>query len=282
MPTESLCDNSLLTLNALREVLEAAGAKPVHMRKLFRAWLGRAPWPDAGDAAFPRTLRAQFDALRARLENTASVRSRHPGAESDSERLLVTLADGQTVESVLLPRQGVCVSTQLGCAVGCRFCMTGRSGLIRQLTDAEIVAQVALARRLRPETKKVVFMGMGEPSHNLEHVFSALEFLADYGDFGHKDIVVSTVGDERLFERLHASRVKPALAVSLHTIDEEKRRELLPRGTRMSVESLIAAAEKWARTCHYPTQYQWTVIEGVNDSPEEALRPENFRGTMPW
>lgn len=72
-------------------------------------------------------------------------------------------------------------------------------------------------------------MGMGEPSHNLDAVFGALLFLADYGDFGHKDLVVSTVGDERLFERLHASRVKPALAVSLHTIEEEKRRHLLPR-----------------------------------------------------
>ena len=91
-------------------------------------------------------------------------------------RLLLALRDGRTVETVLLPRQGVCVSTQIGCAVGCRFCMTGRDGLLRQLGSAEIVAQVALARTLRP-VKKVVFMGMGEPSHNLDAVMQAIDLL---------------------------------------------------------------------------------------------------------
>ncbi len=261
---------SAVTLADIQARLEAQGAKPQHLRRIFRAWLGRAAWPTEDDASFPKAVREGLPALRAQLSSIARIRSRHPGADAESERLLVTLFDGQTIESVLLPRAGVCVSTQLGCAVGCRFCMTGRSGLIRQLSDAEIVAQVALARSLRRETKKVVFMGMGEPSHNLEQVFSALEWLADYGEFAHKDIVVSTVGDERLFARLHASRVKPALAVSLHTIDGEKRAHLLPRGARMSVDALIDAAERWARASHYPTQYQWTVIAGVNDSPEEA------------
>lgn len=270
--TENDTTRKPLTLTELDAWLDRLGAKVPHKRRLYRAWMNRAPWPEASDESLPKAVRTALGELRAAMEGAATIRSRHPGADPESERLLVTLTDGQTVESVLLPRQGVCVSTQLGCAVGCRFCMTGRSGLIRQLTDAEIVAQVALARSLRATTKKVVFMGMGEPSHNLEHVFSALLFLADYGEFGHKDIVVSTVGDERLFERLHASRVKPALAVSLHTVDEEKRRHLLPRGTRMAVDDLIAAAERWARTCHYPTQYQWTVMEGVNDSVEEAER----------
>ena len=85
--------------------------------------------------------------------------------------MLVELADGQTVESVQLPRDGVCVSTQVGCAVGCQFCMTGQGGLLRQLGGAEIVAQVVLARRSRP-VKKVVFMGMGEPAHNLDNSYN--------------------------------------------------------------------------------------------------------------
>lgn len=267
---ENTTSRKPLSLADIEQWLDQLGAKMPHKRRLYRAWLNRAEWPSTEDESFPKSVRAALGELRSVLEGIATIASRHPGSDPESERLLVTLADGQTVESVLLPRQGVCVSTQLGCAVGCRFCMTGRSGLIRQLSDAEIVAQVARARALHGTTKKVVFMGMGEPSHNLDAVFGALLFLADYGDFGHKDLVVSTVGDERLFERLHASRVKPALAVSLHTIEEEKRRHLLPRGTRMSVENLIAAAERWACTCHYPTQYQWTVMEGANDSPEEA------------
>ena len=97
----------------------------------------------------PLTLRAGLPALMAELDALVQLRSEHP-AEDGSARLLVALADGQTVESVLLPRDGLCVSSQVGCAVGCVFCMTGREGLLRQLGSAEIVAQVALARRLRP------------------------------------------------------------------------------------------------------------------------------------
>jgi 23S rRNA (adenine2503-C2)-methyltransferase len=90
--------------------------------------------------------------------------------EDGSARLLVQLADGQTVESVLLPRDGLCVSTRVGCAVGCAFCMTGRAGLLRQISSAETVAQVVLAWSRRP-VKKVVFMGIGEPAHNLDNVW---------------------------------------------------------------------------------------------------------------
>ena len=115
------------------------------------------------------------------------------------------LADGQTVESVLLPRGGLCVSSQLGCAVGCVFCMTGRDGLVRQLGSAEIVAQVALARRMRA-VRKVVFMGMGEPAHNLDNVLEAIELLGIEGAIGHKNLVFSTVGDPRVFDALPAPR----------------------------------------------------------------------------
>ena len=117
----------------------------------------------------------------------------HAG-EDGSQRLLLQLADGQSVESVLLPRDGLCVSTQVGCAVGCVFCMTGRGGLARQLGSAEIVAQVALARARRSVTK-VVFMGMGEPAHNLDAVLEAIDLLGTAGGIGHKNLVFSTVGD---------------------------------------------------------------------------------------
>jgi 23S rRNA (adenine2503-C2)-methyltransferase len=138
--------------------------------------------------------------------------SAHPGADG-SERLLVAPADGQTVESVLLPRDGLCISSQVGCAVKCVFCMTGRDGLLRQLGSAEMVAQVALARARRP-VKKVVFMGMGEPAHNLDNVLEAIDLLGTAGNVGHKNLVFSTVGDPRVFERLPRGRVKPALALS--------------------------------------------------------------------
>jgi 23S rRNA (adenine2503-C2)-methyltransferase len=143
------------------------------------------------------------------------------------------LADGMTAESVLLARDGLCVSSQVGCAVGCVFCMTGREGLVRQLGSAEIVAQVALARALRP-VKKVVFMGMGEPAHNLENVMEAIDLLGTVGGIGHKNLVFSTVGDPRVFERLASGRVKPALALSLHTTKAALRAELLPRAPALT------------------------------------------------
>lgn len=268
----------LKTLADLERRLDLLGAKAGHKRLVYRAWLGLSPWPDlepAPSGRRPLPPKRVLDALpqvRRDLEAAARIRSRHPGGDPESERLLVTLGDGQTVESVLLPRRGVCVSTQMGCAVGCVFCMTGRGGLVRQLSDIEIAAQAAIARELRPETKKVVFMGMGEPSHNLANVFRAVEFLAEFGDFGHKDLVISSVGDERLFEKLFGSTVRPALALSLHSADDEKRRRLLPKGARMTVARIIERGEAWARLTGYPVQYEWTLMEGVNDSFDEIDR----------
>lgn len=198
----------------------------------------------------------------------ARLQSEHTSAEDESTRLLVELADGQTVESVLLPRDGVCVSTQVGCAVGCVFCMTGRSGLLRQLGSAEIVAQVALARTRRV-VKKVVFMGMGEPAHNMDNVMEAIELLGVEGAIGHKNLVFSSVGDRRVFEQLPLGTVKPALALSLHTTDAELRARLLPQAQRIDPVELVELGEIYARSTGYPIQYQWTLMEGINDGDEE-------------
>jgi 23S rRNA (adenine2503-C2)-methyltransferase len=169
---------------------------------------------------------------------------------------------------VLLPRDGVCVSSQVGCAVGCQFCMTGQGGLVRQVTSGEIVAQVVLARRQRP-VKKVVFMGMGEPAHNLDNVMEAIELLGVEGNIAHKNLVFSTVGDPRVFERLPQGPVKPALALSLHTTKPALRERLLPRAPRITPAQLVEEGERYARLTGYPIQYQWTLMEGVNDGQDE-------------
>jgi 23S rRNA (adenine2503-C2)-methyltransferase len=205
--------------------------------------------------------------ISAVVAGMARIHTTHAGADA-SERLLVQLADGQTVESVLLPPAGVCVSTQVGCAVGCVFCMTGRDGLLRQLGSAEIVAQVALARARR-SVRRVVFMGMGEPAHNLDNVLEAIELLGTEGGIGHKELVFSTVGDRRVFERLPQGVVKPALALSLHTTRPELRAELLPRAPRIDPAELVELGESYARRTTYPIQYQWTLLEGVNDGDDE-------------
>jgi 23S rRNA (adenine2503-C2)-methyltransferase len=251
--------------------LAALGALPVHRGRVMRVWLqGQAL--DTGtrrrsaEHFLPLAVRDAVPALTAELDGLARIRSEHAG--SDGSRLLVELADGQMVESVLLPRDGLCVSTQVGCAVGCRFCMTGKSGLIRQVTSMEILAQVVLARRQRA-VKKVVFMGMGEPAHNLDNVLEAIDLLGTEGNIGHKNLVFSTVGDLRVFDALPRQRVKPALALSLHTTKAELREHLLPRAPRISPEELIELGERYARGTDYPIQYQWTLLKGVNDGDDE-------------
>ena len=192
-----------MRLSAIRERLAALGALPLHQERVLRDWVqgaaherGRRPASDF----LPKAVREALPALDEELAGLVRLVSSHPG-EDGSERLLVGLQDGQMVESVLLPRDGVCVSSQVGCAVGCQFCMTGREGLLRQVTSGEIVAQVVLARARRP-VKKVVFMGMGEPAHNLDNVLEAIELLGIEANIAHKNLVFSTVGDLRAFERL--------------------------------------------------------------------------------
>jgi 23S rRNA (adenine2503-C2)-methyltransferase len=257
-------------LHHFSQRLQGAGAGAMHAHRVLRLWAqGRsaAAGKRRVEDYFPRTLQLALPQIEGELAALAGVHSAHPGADG-SERLLVRLADGQTVESVLLPRGGLCISSQVGCAVGCLFCMTGRDGLLRQLGSAEMVAQVALARRRRA-VNKVVFMGMGEPSHNLDNVLDAIDFLGTTGGIGHKNLVFSTVGDPRAFERLPQGRVKPALALSLHTTDAQLRRKLLPRAPRLAPDELVAAADDYARACGYPVQYQWTLLEGINDSDAE-------------
>ncbi len=319
--------SSPIRIAHLRQRLHDLGAKPCHEDRLLRGWSQVCSYDRKGSPAetfFPAALRRELPAIEAELNGLARLHGEYPanchgshdsspsptlprrageganvalGASSNDDevaRLLVELHDGQMVESVLLPRGGLCVSTQVGCAVGCVFCMSGRAGLLRQLGSAEIVAQVVLARRRRA-VSKVVFMGMGEPAHNLDNVMEAIELLGTQGNIGHKNLVLSTVGDVRVFERLMNSppspqpspasgrgsnrevqssipAVKPALALSLHSTDAALRARLLPNAPRIPVEELAERAEAYARASGYPVQYQWTLIEGVNDSDAEVER----------
>ena len=259
-------------IHDFQQRLTDLGAKPMHIGRITRAWLRGMPL-DTGtrnqktENFLPLAVRNALPEISRELDGLARLSAEHPATDG-SARLLVELADKQMVESVLLPRDGLCVSSQVGCAVGCVFCMTGKSGLLRQLSTAEIVAQVALARRFRA-VKKVVFMGMGEPAHNLDNVLEAINLLGTEGGIGQRNLVFSTVGDPRVFERLPQQQIKPALALSLHSTDAELRQELLPRAPRIDPEELVELGETYARQIDYPIQYQWTLLKGINDSQEE-------------
>ena len=259
-------------IHDFQQRLTDLGAKPMHIGRITRAWLRGMPL-DTGtrnqktENFLPLAVRNALPEISRELDGLARLSAEHPATDG-SARLLVELADKQMVERVLLPRDGLCVCSQVGCAVGCVFCMTGKSGLLRQLSTAEIVAQVALARRFRA-VKKVVFMGMGEPAHNLDNVLEAINLLGTEGGIGQRNLVFSTVGDPRVFERLPQQQIKPALALSLHSTDAELRQELLPRAPRIDPEELVELGETYARQIDYPIQYQWTLLKGINDSQEE-------------
>ncbi len=210
------------------------------------------------------------------------------GAADGTERLVIGLADGETVETVVMPNGAVCVSSQVGCAVGCRFCASGRQGLRRNLQADEIVEQVVHARRRR-RIDRVVFMGMGEPGHNLRAVLDAVVQLRVFGGISPRKQTLSTVGGSRVFAALREAEVKPCLAWSLHSTDPALRARLLPRAPAEPLAAQALAADRYARSSGTPVQVEWTVLRGVNDSPAEidglCALLEGVRGYVnfiPW
>lgn len=260
------------TIADIRQYLSDRNARPIHIDRILRAWLSASPL-EAGARRrqakdfLPLAVRQDLPKLRDSLADLAHLHTEQTSIDGSS-RLLIRLADGQTVESVRLPKNGLCISTQVGCAVGCTFCQTGRTGLIRQLGSAEIVAQVVVARA-QGLINRVVFMGMGEPAHNLDNVLEAVNLLGTAGKIGHKNLVFSTVGDRRVFERLPAEPVKPALALSLHSTRPELRAQLLPKAPRISPDELVELGERYAHATGYPIQYQWTLLKDINDTDQE-------------
>lgn len=187
-----------------------------------------------------------------------------------ARRLEIRLADGERVESVVMGDGGVCVSTQVGCAVGCRFCASGIAGLARNLTSEEILEQVAHARRIDPRLGRVVYMGIGEPTHNLDAVLAAAAVLAEAADIHERSQTLSTVGSVRALERLRTADVRPSLAVSVHAADDTLRRSLLPRAGKDSIADIVAAADAYADATGREVQYAVALLAGVNDRECDA------------
>lgn len=189
-------------------------------------------------------------------------------ANDGTVRLVLGLGDGKRVETVAMPIGAVCVSTQVGCAVGCRFCASGMFGVERNLTADEILEQIVHARR-RMRIDRVVFMGMGEPTHNLEQVLAAVARIREEVLISPRRQTLSTVGGVKALQRMAAAKVRPNLALSLHLADEDRRRELLPRAHKDPLREIVAAADAYAREVGTPVQFEWTLLAGVNDGDRD-------------
>jgi 23S rRNA (adenine2503-C2)-methyltransferase len=275
-----------LTFSALESELVASGLRPIHARPLWRALHrdGGAALQDRADFLPPlrRWVADRFSGDDGFTAALPPVHTETASSDGLTRKFLLTLADGQTVEAVLMGYPGrytACVSTQAGCAMGCVFCATGQMGFVRHLTPGEIVAQVlhcrrALADGAAPGLRNLVLMGMGEPLHNYDSVMAALEIITDRRgiNLGPARISISTVGVVPGILRLAEERRPYCLAVSLHGASEEERSALVPASRRWPLAELMAACR------HYSTQtgrrifFEWTLIADKNDSPDTARR----------
>jgi 23S rRNA (adenine2503-C2)-methyltransferase len=226
--------------------------------------------------------------LRLELETTAFISTLVPTAIEESRdgtrKYLFTLEDGEAVEAVLIPEEGrntLCISSQVGCAMACEFCLTGTFRLTRNLTTAEIVNQVCAVRR-EFEIRNIVFMGMGEPLNNLENVVRAVQILQDGNgmQFSNRRITVSTCGLIPEMAEL-GRRVTVNLAVSLNATTDELRDRIMPVNRKYPLKDLLQACRQFPLPSRRKITIEYVLLGGVNDSLEDAKRLLRLTSDIP-
>jgi 23S rRNA (adenine2503-C2)-methyltransferase len=195
-----------------------------------------------------------------------------------TEKFVLKLADGRAIESVFIPdtpAMTFCISTQVGCAMACAFCLTGKMGLVRNLTAAEITGQVRVlagALDLHGKPFNIVLMGMGEPLHNYDETMKALRILADEHGFNlpSKRVTLSTVGLLKELERLAKEPYMPNLAISLHAPTDATRGELVPLNKKYGIGEIIDACRRFPLKKRSRITFEYVLLAGVNDRPDDA------------
>jgi 23S rRNA (adenine2503-C2)-methyltransferase len=273
-----------------RARLAAWGAPRFRAAQIFRWVAGRGVLDPEAMSDLPRELRRQ---LRESFDTSepAARWSRDPGSET--EKVLLELADGEAVEAVLImegARTTTCLSTQVGCPVGCRFCASGLLGLRRNLGRGEILDQFIVLRRRAAELGRrvgnVVMMGMGEPLLNYEATLGALDVLnhPDGGGIGARHLTVSTIGLRKGLERLQEEGRQYTLAISLHAPDDETRRRIVPFAAAMPVAELARTARRWLEGTGREVTFEYVLLEGINAAADHARRLakllEGVQGTV--
>ncbi|HRX84476.1 MAG TPA: 23S rRNA (adenine(2503)-C(2))-methyltransferase RlmN [Phycisphaerae bacterium] len=259
----------------LAVAITALGEKPYRARQVLD-WIYRHNAVDfAAMNNLPKALRTRLAESWHVYESTV-VADRV--ASDGTRKLLLRWADGTTSECVLIPdeeRRTACISTQVGCPVGCRFCASGIDGLQRQLTAAQIVEQAMRVRALcgdGPRLSNVVFMGLGEPLANYRNTVTALRILNDaHGmHIGARKMTVSTVGLPDAMHRLAEEGLQITLALSLHAPTDELRRELIPWAERVTIAALIEACGYYFAKTGREVTLEYVLLGGVNDSADHA------------
>jgi 23S rRNA (adenine2503-C2)-methyltransferase len=277
MPTDERPDLAEMELTELEDALVRLGHPRFHARQLFR-WVHKRGVTDvAAMSDLPRELRAQLDGAFT-IETPTVIRRER--SDDGTTKLLLRLADGRQIESVYIPdtpAHTFCLSTQVGCAMKCAFCLTGKMGIDRNLTAGEIVGQVrVLARELDMLDKRfnIVLMGMGEPLHNYDATMKALRILADEQgmEVSPRRVTLSTVGVLPALERLATEPLMPNLAVSLHSTTEDQRDMLVPINRKYGLKELLDACRRFPVKRRERITFEYVMLAGVNDTPEDARR----------
>lgn len=200
--------------------------------------------------------------------------------DGETLKVLFRLKDGLKVESVLMRhidgRRTVCVSSQVGCSIGCKFCATGQQGFKRNLSSSEIIDQVLFFARLLKKSKEkvtnVVFMGMGEPFLNYDNVLEAIKILNDKEGFnlGSRHISISTVGITEGIEKLAKEKLQVNLAISFHAPNNELRTKLIPINKKYPIEKILSAVDDYIKKTKRRVMFEYLMIDGVNNSPKQA------------
>jgi 23S rRNA (adenine2503-C2)-methyltransferase len=275
-------------IHSLEALLADWGFKPVHAGRMLLRYYAAAGEINLGDLPLGKALHARLAGEIVPMQ-TRIARIHRSG--DGTVKLLVAMADGQAVESVLMPghradRAAACISSQVGCAMGCDFCASSRGGLSRNLSAGEMVEQflhlTALAKTLQRRIASLVFMGMGEPLHNLQNVMKAIDHIArpNMGNLGWKHITVSTVGLVPGIEELSRAQNPVYLALSLHAPDDETRSRIVPANRRWNVAAVMDAARRFQEKTGRITNIEYCLLRGINDSDAQATQlaglMENF------
>ena len=276
MTNEPLALTSLLP----EEIAAALSIKPFQGKQIFQ-WLQRKGVYDFNAMSnLSKELRERLisTCCAAQLTPVDTQRSTRDDAAAGTGKMLFNLAEGDTIESVVLldkERVTLCVSSQAGCPIGCAFCATGQSGFRRNLTAGEIAEQVTrlvVEQNLGDRTPNIVYMGMGEPFQNYEAVIKSIRILMEKEglNIGARKITVSTVGDVSGIRRFAEEDWQVRLAISLHAANNPLRTKLLPLNRRYPLEALIEAVDYYCLKTGRQLSFEWTLLRGVNDSSEDA------------
>jgi 23S rRNA (adenine2503-C2)-methyltransferase len=270
-------DLAEMDLAALEAMVVATGHPRFRGRQIF-SWIYRHGVTDPGGMSdIPAELRATLS--RDFQLTTPRIVSRDRSSDG-TEKFLLELSDRRHIESVFIPdtpAMTFCVSTQVGCAMACAFCLTGKMGLLRNMTAGEIVGQIRVlagATGLRDSTFNIVLMGMGEPLHNYDETMKALRILADEHGMAvpMRRVTLSTVGLLPALERLSREPLMPNLAVSLHAPTDVQRGALVPLNRKYGVEDIIAACKRFPVKRRNRITFEYVLLAGVNDSVGDARK----------